>query len=144
MMSCTLSNDTSSATSFNTVASDSVIVDEPCMDSIGIFMMVETIDLPKGNLVISIKNNTDSIYSTGDYYKVEQYEKGEWIYLPYKPVVFYGKGYEITPGSSRQFKINLSDLDGVFDKGKYKITKNIICNYKHETISTEFSLGECP
>lgn len=139
VMSCSLSNETNPKVDIYDVTLDNEIP-QNTIDSIGIFIKVENLNLSTGNIVVSVINNTSVLYSTGDYYKIEKYKNGEWNYIMYKPIVFYGLGYEIPPKTSRQFTINLSDLDDDFKAGKYRITKNITSNYKRSTISTEFKV----
>lgn len=109
-------------------------------DSTGVFLVVDSLDLSTASLTISVVNNTDSLYSTGDYYIIEKHVGDKFITMPYKPVVFRGLGHDISPRSSRQFTIDLSDLDGTFDPGDYRITKNVICNYRYKTITTLFNV----
>ena len=70
-MSCSLSNETNPKVDIYDVTLDNEIP-QNTIDSIGIFIKVENLNLSTGNIVVSVINNTSVLYSTGDYYKIEK------------------------------------------------------------------------
>lgn len=89
-------------------------------------MNSDTITLPAGIVDVVIINNTDSVYTTGTYYRIERFEDEEWIEIPRKYGSFEDIGYIIKPnGGKRIFTINLQNVKYDYKKGLYRICKRV-------------------
>lgn len=86
----------------------------------------DTITLPAGKVDVVMINNTDSVYTTGTYYRIERFEDKEWIEIPRKYGSFEDIGYIIKPnGGKRIFTINLKNVKHTYQKGVYRISKRV-------------------
>ncbi len=89
-------------------------------------MNSDTIALPVGKATVVMTNNTDSVYTTGTYYKIERLEDKEWIEIPRKYGSFEDIGYVIKPnGGKWTFIINLENVKYTYKEEVYRICKII-------------------
>lgn len=86
----------------------------------------DTISLPVGKVDVVMINNTDSVYITGTYYRIERFEDKVWIEIPRKFGSFEDIGYVIKPnGGKKFFTINLQNVKHTYQKGMYRICKKV-------------------
>ena len=86
----------------------------------------DTIVLPVGKIDLLVVNETDSVYTTGQYYKIERFEDGEWTEIPIKFGAFEDIGYVVKPKGGRYlFTINLQNVRHTYRNGKYRICKKV-------------------
>lgn len=86
----------------------------------------DTVTSSVGEVNLLLVNGTDSVYTTGQYYKIERFENGEWTEIPRKFGAFEDIGYAIKPnGGERQFTINLQNVKHTYRKGRYRICKRV-------------------
>lgn len=95
---------------------------------------------PTDTILVEIFNNTDSIWVTGQYYKIEKKNDTHWCPVPLAPGVFYDVGYEIGPYKSRMFKIDLNETQDALSSGTYRVSKLVSSNGHKRFVSDEIAI----
>lgn len=95
---------------------------------------------PLDTIQIEIINNTDTLWTTGQSYKIEKKIDNGWSKVQLGPGVFYDIGYEIQSYKSRLFEIDLSDTRKPLSCGTYRISKVITSEGKERIISDEIDI----
>jgi len=84
-----------------------------------------TIGRLKEKAVLTISNNTGEPITTGESYSIEYLEDGRWKMLEvFKDLSFISIGYQISPGNTKEFKINFLAEQNNYREGEYRIIKN--------------------
>lgn len=123
VLGCSHKNDSASLQKVDINCSDNS-VERRCKSIVLQLMNGDTIALPAGKVDVVMINNTDSLYTTGKYYRIERFEDKEWVEIPRKYGSFEDIGYVIKPnGGKRIFTINLQNAEYAYRKGKYRICK---------------------
>lgn len=124
-LGCTCKNSSTSLPKVNaSYLNDSIKEDKQSI--ILQLMNNDTISLPVGKVDVVMINNTDSVYITGTYYRIERFEDKFWIEIPRKFGSFEDIGYVIKPNGGRKiFTINLQNVRHVYQKGMYRICKKV-------------------
>lgn len=107
-----------------------------------IFLMVKNCKhiSPTDTIEVEIFNNTDSIWVTGQYFKIEKKNNTNWCPVPLAPGVFYDIGYEIGPYKSRMFKIDLNRTNDTLSSGTYRVSKLVTSNGHKRFVSDEITV----
>lgn len=123
MFGCIHKNDTTSLQKVNiSYSNDSVKKNDKSI----VLQLIngDTIALPARKVDVVMINNTDSVYTTGAYYRVERFKDKNWIEMPRKHGSIEDIGYVIKPnGGKRTFTINLQNVESTYQKGVYRICK---------------------
>jgi len=86
---------------------------------------VFTISQLKEKADLTISNNTSEPITTGESYSIEYLEDGKWKVLEaFQELFFISIGYQISPGATKEFKINFLAEQHQYRKGEYRIVKN--------------------
>lgn len=79
----------------------------------------------KGKAILTISNNTSEPITTGESYSIEYLEDGKWKMLEvFKDLSFISIGYQISPGKTKEFKINFLAEQNNYREGEYRVVKN--------------------
>ncbi|MFA0963806.1 immunoglobulin-like domain-containing protein [Roseivirga sp. BDSF3-8] len=89
---------------------------------------------------ITITNNTDEVLTFGERFHVEESSNGEWNKLDYlDEIAFNDIAMEVQAGQSREMSIDLRTGDYyTFDKGLYRLCKQMNMNGTDTTLCTQF------
>lgn len=93
--------------------------------------MVFTFERPAEDCVSSLITSEGSSIEvfTGDEYSVEKYEDGEWKEVPYKADSTEWSDFADSMRGSPTFDINLKDLYGTLESGRYRVKKTLYSDF---------------
>ena len=70
---------------------------------------------------VEFTNNSDELWSFGEYYKLEIYKDGIWYWYPSKePVAVHDLGHELKPGQTQGLTYDLTPF-GKLEPGEYRV-----------------------
>lgn len=86
----------------------------------------DTLMRPVRNIEVSIENGTDSVYTTGEYYRIERLCEDRWEVVPLKYGTFEDLGYSLAQnGGTQRFTISLQNVEHSYQQGTYRICKRV-------------------
>ena len=105
----------------------------------GVSISVKEYTLAHTDVVIIIKNETDSDIETGTAFSIDKKVNGKWMKLKTKHDTFWNLISIIIPSNSeREFEYNWEDMYGKLEKGTYRLIKEI----NSKKIAVEFELED--
>ena len=72
---------------------------------------------------VTMTNNTNDTITTGEHFRIENFENNEWIDFTPTDIAFDDIGYELKPHSAQTFNENLFKKQIDYKPGKYRIAK---------------------
>lgn len=110
-------------------------------------MAVREQSLTDSSAVLDVTNSLDYSVIFGDYFRIERLENKAWKELSYiidDNIAFHDIGYEVTPGSSREFSIDWEWVYGKLQPGEYRIIKTYVIEgnpgLEQNTVLEEFTI----
>lgn len=90
-------------------------------------LSLEFTDLKSSELLDVIKvtmtNHTNDTITTGEHFRIENFEQNEWVDFTPKDIAFHDIGYILKPDSQKVFSKRLFKNQIIYNPGKYRIVK---------------------